>query len=480
MENLSRKFGGNCEGRIMAIARLRDRAELNHQAVAAPRMPLLKKLFWAYFLLLFFEGAIRKWILPQYAGPLLLVRDPIAFLIIWEAYRTNRWPKQWSGITGVLASGMLALCLLQLIVGEGVWFAALFGLRSYLLPFPVAFIMGENLDSEDLRRFALCTLWLLLPLTALEVIQYNAPSSSIWNAAASKGTEQLAYAGGHVRASATFSYITGPMNYLPLAAAFIFNGLANPRFGRKWLLWAASGAVILAIPVSGSRTLVFELAAVVACVAVAALFGISQFTKSVQTILAVAFVALLVSRLPIFAEASDTLTERFSQATGAEGGSAGQSFMLRVVNPVTGTIEWSLASNVWLGLGVGRSAVAIYSFLGGSGWAFAGEEEFPRVINEFGPLFGFAFMLFRWVLVVMIAIKALNQIRQGHPLAWLLLPLTVNTLAIGTLEQPTIQGFMVISLAFSLADVRKTPSNIESPQRSLQRGRQRRIPLDAT
>ncbi len=41
-------------------------------------MPLLKKLFWAYFLLLIFEGALRKWILPQFSAPLLLVRDPIA------------------------------------------------------------------------------------------------------------------------------------------------------------------------------------------------------------------------------------------------------------------------------------------------------------------------------------------------------------------------------------------------------------------
>ena len=28
------------------------------------KMPLLKKLFWLYFLLLIFEGALRKWVLP--------------------------------------------------------------------------------------------------------------------------------------------------------------------------------------------------------------------------------------------------------------------------------------------------------------------------------------------------------------------------------------------------------------------------------
>ena len=52
-------------------------------------LPLLKKLFWLYFLLLVFEGALRKWILPHYSAPLLLIRDPVGFWIIWEAYRTR-------------------------------------------------------------------------------------------------------------------------------------------------------------------------------------------------------------------------------------------------------------------------------------------------------------------------------------------------------------------------------------------------------
>ena len=49
------------------------------------RMPLLKKLFWLYFLLLIFEGALRKWIVPQLSAPLLLVRDPVAlWIIVWR------------------------------------------------------------------------------------------------------------------------------------------------------------------------------------------------------------------------------------------------------------------------------------------------------------------------------------------------------------------------------------------------------------
>jgi hypothetical protein len=449
----------------MALTRMRRQTA----AVVVQRMPLLKKLFWAYFLLLFFEGALRKWILPQFSGPLLLIRDPIAILIIWEAYRTHKWPRQWTATVMVLTVGLLALCLLQVVVGENRWFIALFGLRSYLLPFPVAFIMGENLDSDDLRKFATWTMWLLLPLTALEVIQYNSPPTSFWNAASYHGAEQLAYAAGHVRASATFSYITGPMSYVPLAAAFIFYGLANPKFEKRRLLWAASGALILAIPVSGSRTLVFLLASVVGCMGIAALFGVSQFVKSLQMILGMVFVALLVSRLPVFSEASDTLVQRFTESASVEGGTTQGSLLLRVVDPVTYSIENSLSSNNWLGRGMGYGSSAIAQLVTGQAAFLLSEVEFPRVVDEFGWPIGFAFMLFRWGLELIIVLKAIECTRQHEPLALLLLPVTLNTLANGTLEQPTVQGFMVMSIAFSFAAIKKTRASVPaalSPIRS--------------
>jgi hypothetical protein len=99
-------------------------------------MPALKKLFWIYFLLLIFEGALRKWVLPGFSAPLLLVRDPLAVLIIIEAHRTNKWPERWSIVMGALACALLGLCVWQMILGNNSWIAAVYGLRSYLLPFP--------------------------------------------------------------------------------------------------------------------------------------------------------------------------------------------------------------------------------------------------------------------------------------------------------------------------------------------------------
>lgn len=418
---------------------------------AALRMPFLKKLFWTYFLLLIFEGALRKWVLPQLSAPLLIIRDPIGLLIIWEAYRTHKWPKQWSAAVALLTVGILTLGFMQLVAGESSWIAAAFGLRSYLLPFPVAFIMGENLDEEDLRKFVNCTLWLMLPLTALEVAQYIAPATSWLNKGAYSGSAQLDYAAGHVRASATFSYVMGPMCYLPLAAAFIFTGLGKPGYVSKLLLWAAAASLLLSIPVTGSRTAVFELAAVVACVGVAAFFGISEFVRSLQMILILTLIAIPVSRLPVFADSVDTLVTRFTNATASEGGSTESSIFQRVIGPYLYTLQEDTLDHPWLGEGVGYGSLAVTKVVTGEISMRAGEEEFPRVIFEFGVPGGLLFMLMRYGLAIMISVKGLKRARDGDPLAWLMVPLMFRTVVFGTLEQPTMQGFMVISIAFCLA-----------------------------
>ena len=458
MAKLSRQMGGRSEGRIMPLA-LRD---IRRPAVKR-RMPLLKKLFWLYFLLLIFEGALRKWVFPQYSAPLLLVRDPVALFIIWEAYRTHKWPKQWSAITGILTAVFLALCVLQIVLVENPWFVALYGLRSYLLPFPVAFIMGENLDREELRQFAVCTLWILLPMTALEVAQYMAAPDSRLNAGAYTNASQILYFGSHVRASGTFSYVVGPVSLGPLAAAFIFYGMATGKFVERWLLWAATFALLLSIPVVGARTMVYELCGVLACVAIGAFFGVSQFMRSLKVIMPILIVGLLVSRLPIFSEASSTMDNRFSQASKDEG-NAEHALLERTLLPIMQRIENTDYNGNLIGAGMGRGSAAISKVLMGTVVFLAGEDEFSREMYELGPYVGIAFMLFRLILSLLIIAKAISRARDHDPLALLLVPLMFSTLYLGILEQTTDQGFMVVALAFSLASLRGSPISLVTAQ----------------
>jgi hypothetical protein len=66
----------------------------------------LKRGIWAYFILLIFEGALRKWIFPGLSNALLLVRDPIALwlVIVWLVRGVV---PQSIYFTGMMAIGVL-------------------------------------------------------------------------------------------------------------------------------------------------------------------------------------------------------------------------------------------------------------------------------------------------------------------------------------------------------------------------------------
>jgi hypothetical protein len=421
-------------------------------AVARQGMPALKKLIWLYFLLLIFEGALRKWVLPEYSAPLLVIRDPLGMLIIIEAYRTGKWPEKWSMAVGILAAGFFALCIMQVAMVDNPWVAALYGLRSYLLPFPVAFVMGENLDAEDLRKFAICTLWLMLPETALEALQYLAPTDAFLNAGAYEGGAQIGYVGAHVRASGTFSFVVGPALFGPLATVFILYGLVHEWISSKWLLWAAAFAVLVSMPVTGSREFIYLVAAVIASAAVAAACGVSEFLKSFKIIFPLALVFVLASFLPVFSESSQSFAERFKGANETEGGgSATRAVASRTVAPLLARVVDTDYGSKPLGIGMGRGSAAITKLLLGSSQFIAGENEIDRAMNELGPIPGLAFTFFRFVLAFAILAKAYSRARAGSPLALLLAPLMFSSVTFGILEQPTGQGFMVIFMAFSLA-----------------------------
>jgi hypothetical protein len=416
-------------------------------------MPLLKKLFWAYFLLLIFEGALRKWIFPQLSAPLLLVRDPIGVMIIFEAYREGKWPEKWSAVTGILSAVLLSICVIQLIAGGNPWIAALYGLRSYLLPFPVAFIMGENLDEDDLRKFGLATLWILLPMTLIEVGQYLAPADSFLNRGAYEGGSQITYTGLRVRASGTFSFVTGPYSFAPLAAAFVLYGFVNEKLAPRWLLWAGAFALLLSIPIIGSRTLVFELAGVAICAGIGAFCGVSQLFQSLKFAAPLLIIAFLVSLLPVFSEASVNLRRRFEEASTSEG-SLGQSVEKRTIGAMAYAIEQTDFLGHPFGFGMGTGAAAITKLTQGDVAFVAGEGEFDRILYELGPFPGLFFMILRLALAGFVVVGAIERARAQKPLAVLLVPLMVSTMILSVLEQPTEQGFMVVALGFCLCALR--------------------------
>ena len=52
---------------------------------------MIKALIWLYVVLLIFEGALRKWVLPSLSDPLLIIRDPVAIGIYLMALSSGRF-----------------------------------------------------------------------------------------------------------------------------------------------------------------------------------------------------------------------------------------------------------------------------------------------------------------------------------------------------------------------------------------------------
>src|SRR4051794_19440333 len=101
------------------------------QAEEARQFRLLKAGVWAYFLLLIFEGALRKWFLPFLATPLLVVRDPIALWVIITAFnkgilKTNTY------INALLIIGFTSF-LASIFLGHGNIAVAIYGLRMLVI-----------------------------------------------------------------------------------------------------------------------------------------------------------------------------------------------------------------------------------------------------------------------------------------------------------------------------------------------------------
>jgi len=53
----------------------------------------VRQLIWLYFWLLLVEGALRKWALPRFSNPLLLIRDPVMLGIYFYAIKAQVFPR---------------------------------------------------------------------------------------------------------------------------------------------------------------------------------------------------------------------------------------------------------------------------------------------------------------------------------------------------------------------------------------------------
>ena len=218
----------------------------------------VRQLIWAYFWLLLIEGALRKWIMPRYSNPLLLIRDPVMLAIYFYAIKAHVFPRNFwvtslwvIGVLSLLASSLLATFSLisPYVPTVQILEVALYGIRTNFLHLPLIFVMANVFDEEDVKRFGWWILGVMIPMGLIMAAQFKASPDSFINRTAGLGeAEQLTAGGGKIRPPGTFSFISGPVFYMSVAAAFVIYGALQRTVYKNWLLISSAAALALGIP----------------------------------------------------------------------------------------------------------------------------------------------------------------------------------------------------------------------------------------
>lgn len=412
----------------------------------------IQLLLWAYFWLLIFEGALRKWFLPGLSNPLLIVRDPIclaALLMGWPYLSKSYWFK-W--ILALYAIGLAAVSL-AMVGGHRDLPTALFGARILFLHMPILFLFPLVFESEEVWKFARYTLLLTIPMTVLIALQFSLPQSHILNIA--PGGEGSAGFGGALdrfRPPGTFSFINGLTDFYGLAAAFLVAWLTcGPKPVPRWI-WISAAGIIFALPLSISRTLLFSYALVAIMAALSSALAGRTIRNFALACILLAGLAFLVAQSSLFQDAKEAFLFRWDDATWSEGEGEGVSGVLskRVFGTMLSGLK--MAGQVPLsGMGIGLgSNVGAMRAVGAKDFVVA-EAAWPAMVGELGPILGILLIFVRVLLAYKILVYALFDARRKKPLPLVMGAVALPALIMGQTSQPTSLGFLVLNVGLMLA-----------------------------
>jgi hypothetical protein len=418
------------------------------------RHQLLKRGIWAYFILLIFEGALRKWFLPGLSSPLLVVRDPIALFLLLKAAKDGILPVNiymrssiLVGIVGVFTAIFLA---------HGNLAVALFGARIFLLHFPLIFVIGSIFNRQDVIKMGKILVWISIPMALLIAIQFYSPQSAWVNRGIGGDIKGAGFSGalGFYRPPGTFSFTNGNALFFAFAGSFIVYFWLTPHHINRIVLLVATICLIAAIPLSISRALFFSVAVSI-IFAVIAILRKPRLIGRVVLVGMIAFISLgILSGTSFFKTSTEAFTARFENANETEGGISGVVSGRYLGGMMTGLTSSPQIPFFGFGLGMGTNAGAM--ILTGDNTLFLiSEEEWGRLIGELGPLLGIFVILIRLGLTIKMMVASYRKVGESDLLPWMLLSFGVLNIPQGQWAQPTSLGFSTLVAGLIIASFNK-------------------------
>ncbi len=362
--------------------------------------------------LLVFEGAIRKWLLPGAQDLVYFAKDAL-FLGAYIGYfrsRSRQWtlpqaPILYAALAGAIVLGLFQVLnpmLPNLLVG-------VLGFKAYFLYVPLLFVVPAVFrDDADLARFLKRYVLIVFPVVLLSVAQFFSPAGSVLNTYAQPTDSASISTFGSskfVRTTGTFSYISGYTSYLLVATILILMILTTTRwrFRGNLVIFAALGMVLLGIMMSGSRGPIFLLAMVFP---IYWWLAVVRERQSGQTFVRLLLgVGLLVAGLR---SAGDQAVTAYSQRASSTGDISG-----RMIFPFVSPVHMLPYAGLF-GFGIGATHQAASALTGGIQNPLlvnvTPEAESGRVMLELGPV-GFFFVYLARLAVAAFAFRQALRLR---------------------------------------------------------------------
>jgi hypothetical protein len=431
----------------------RTSSEISERARARIRTGI-----WIYFLLLIFEGALRKWFLPSLAGPLLIVRDPLALWIVVAAWSRGYLDMKHYAI--LMLIGFIGIYT-AFFLGHGNLIVAVYGARIFLLHIPLIFVIGKVLNREDLRNIARWMVVITIPMTMLIMVQFYSPQSAWVNTGVGgEGGAGFSGAMNFYRPPGTFSFTNGNTLFYDLSACFIVYFWFNVKEINRIVLIAASIALVLAIPLSMSRGLLFQVTITLLFAIASILWKPKYLGGLILGVLAFVVVLVLLSFTPYFTTATAAFYSRFESANTIEGGLNGV-FLDRFLGGMIEAISLS-SHQPFFGYGIGMGTNVGSTLLSGGRYFLLSEGEWGRLIGELGPVFGLIVIFMRLKLAFSIFYRSFWKLNEGILMPWILASCGLLSVAQAGWAQPTSLGFCVLLTGLILAALKERKYEADS------------------
>ncbi|MGZ8158685.1 MAG: hypothetical protein ACXWT1_18420 [Methylobacter sp.] len=437
----------------------------------------LVNLIFVIYWLLIFEGALRKWVMPEYKDVIFFIRVPVVLSVYVLTLYSRLWPKTNLILHATYILGLISAVLffVQLIAGEYDFrylLIAVHGWMNYFLYIPLAFIIADQFGKEEINRLIRQTFWLAFVAALLVIMQYNELDTHIINQGFGIDEiyqfQNLGSGFGMVRPFGFFTSTVGQQMFVASCMALTGAVWLMPKHARpvkNILLIAGTLAVLVMIILSQSRGLFFNIALIWLVT------GVAAWKNGKKRLLAwtVIFPALLIFVtqalwMMVFPDALAAFSERVLGAGEVEMEYFQFGIIGRALYSFYSFVDY-LQDTPLIGylLGFGSNAASQLEWVvlpeaahyheGPSGW---GEEGWERHIIELGPLLGVIFILFRIGLTWWLGCIALRSIRRSQDFTAILLFGFVGiTLLIGQITgHGTINGYVWMFVGFCAAAAR--------------------------